>query len=253
VPRLLVSFAKPEKAAKYKTSLSEVGGPDLAIGEAWSTAPPPPDGWGALASSADGLLLTGGSDIDPSRYGEATHPEAGVEVVAARDEMEWQLLAAARARRVPVFAICRGHQVVNAFLGGKLWQDLGEASAEAGSAHDHRTGERRRLVHPVAPGPAPGSLRDLLAAAGPLQVNSLHHQAVKTPGRGLAVAAMGPAGVIEATEMVDPDWWVWSVQWHPEELLEPGDHPLNRRLFERFLEAAAARARRRGSAEVLSR
>jgi len=251
VQRVLVSFARQDKARKYKDSITGVGGESTAVVDACSASSPPAGGWRALVDGADGLLLTGGLDVEPWRYGEAPHATAGVETLPERDAMEWELLAAARAQRVPVLAICRGHQVVNAFLGGTLWQDLGEASATAKRAHDLRDGDRRRLAHPIAVAPGSGRLRELLAATGPFAVNSLHHQAVKSPGRGMEVAAVGPGDVIEATGLADPDWWVWSVQWHPEELLEPGDHPFNRTLFEQFL--AAARARREGGVEAARR
>ncbi|KAB2958477.1 MAG: gamma-glutamyl-gamma-aminobutyrate hydrolase family protein [Thermoanaerobaculia bacterium] len=251
--RILVSFAKPEKVRKYKDSIRGVGGPGVEVGEAWSAVAPPADGWGALAQGFDGLLLSGGVDVEPARYGETLDPAAGVEVLPVRDAMEWDLLAAARARRIPVLGICRGHQVVNAFLGGTLWQDLGALGAGVRAAHRHDPDRRRELAHSVEAVPGAHPLQALFSARAPFPVNSFHHQAVKSPGRGMVVAATGPGGVIEATGLADPDWWVWSVQWHPEELVEAGDHPFNRTLFEHFLEAAATRSRQREGVEVTLR
>lgn len=248
--RILVSFAKLEKAERYKSSIRGGGGSSVVVGEAWSAAAPPATGWGALVADADGLLLTGGVDVDPARYGEPIDPAAGVEVDSRRDAMEWSLLEAARARRIPVLAICRGHQVVNAFLGGTLWQDLGALGAESRAIHRRDSADRRRLAHAVEAVPGDHPLQQLFSEHSPFLVNSFHHQAVKSPGRAMVVSARGPGGVIEATGLADPDWWLWSVQWHPEELVEAGDHPFNRTLFERFLGAAAARSRRREGAEV---
>lgn len=247
---VLLSFAKQDKAKKYKDSLKGVGGPGVEVGEAWSAEAPPAGGWAALVGRADGLVLSGGVDVEPARYGERLEPSAGVEINLERDAMEWSLLEAARARRTPVLAICRGHQVVNAFLGGTLWQDLGAVGDETREIHRRDPADRRRLAHAVEAVPGDHPLQRLVSGPSPFLVNSFHHQAVKSPGRSMIVAARGPGGVIEATGLADPDWWVWSVQWHPEELVEAGDHPFNRTLFERFLEAAAARSQRREGAEV---
>lgn len=248
---VLLSFARQDKAKKYKESLKRVGGPGVEVLEAWSAEAPPAGGWAALVGRADGLVLSGGVDVEPARYGETLDPSAGVEVLEVRDAMEWELLATARDLRIPVLGICRGHQVVNAFLGGTLWQDLGTLGAGVRAAHRHDPDRRRELAHPVEAVPGEHPLQQLFSGASPFSVNSFHHQAVKAPGRGMVVAATGPGAVIEATALADPSWWVWSVQWHPEELVEAGDHPFNRTLFERFLDAAAAaRSRQREGVEV---
>lgn len=251
--RILLSFAKLDKAEKYKSSIRGVGGPGVEVGEAWSAVALPAVGWRALVENFDGLLLSGGVDVEPARYGEALDLAAGVDINFERDAMEWELLAAARERRIPVLGICRGHQVVNAFLGGTLFQDLGALGAGVREAHRHDPERRRELAHDVEAVPGEHPLQRLLAAHTPFAVNSFHHQAVKAIGRGMIVAATGPQGVVEATALADPSWWVWSVQWHPEELVEAGDHPFNRTLFEHFLEAAAARSRPREGVEVTLR
>lgn len=235
--RIVVSYAHPDKAQKYRDSLKGVDGFDVEIVDAHSSAAPPPGGWRELVSSSHGLLLTGGADVEPSRYGEATDLTAGVYTVPARDAMEWDLLEAARAARRPVLAICRGHQLVNAFLGGKLWQDLGELDATVKARHEPPAATRRDLAHGLDVGPGSDPLSELLRRSAPVEVNSLHHQGVRELGTGLAVAATSPDGVIEAMAFRDPSWWLWSVQWHPEELTEPGDHPVHRELFRGFLGA----------------
>ncbi len=241
--RIVVSFAKKQKAEKYKDSIRESASGRIEIGEAWSAVGPPAGGWCSLLADADGLLLTGGVDVEPARYGEALDSSAGLEVDQARDAMEWDLLAAARNRRVPVLGICRGHQVVNSFLGGSLHQDLGALGPEIRTAHDPDPENRRHLAHAMSASPGSLPLQRLLAGSGPALVNSLHHQAVRRPGGGMIVAGVGPGGVIEATEHEDPSWWVWTVQWHPEELIAGGDSPLHWTLFESFLAAAKVASR----------
>lgn len=235
--KIVVSFARPHKAETYKRALKRVDGFDVEILDAYSAAAPPPAGWRELISTADGLLLTGGADVEPSRYGEAEDPSAGVYTTPERDAMEWELLEAARATRRPVLAICRGHQVVNAFLGGTLWQDLGQLGAEFKQAHDPDESDRRRLAHRLDVRVDPLPFNAFLRNFAPLEVNSVHHQGVRELGAGLAVAATSPDGLIEAMAFCDPSWWLWAVQWHPEELTEPGDHPAHGALFRGFLEA----------------
>lgn len=235
--RIVVSYSKPHKALKYKDSLKGVNGFGLEIVDAHSGAAAPPGGWTTLLEDSQGLLLTGGSDVEPKRYGEATDPDAGVHTTPGRDAMEWELLAAARAARRPVLAICRGHQLVNAFLGGTLWQDLGAAGVEVKRRHDPDESDRRRLAHGIEVGAGSNPCSEFFRAFGPIEVNSLHHQAVRTLADGLDVVATSTDGVIEAMSWRDPSWWLWSVQWHPEELTEPDDHPVHRELFHRFLAA----------------
>lgn len=246
MPRIVVSYAKPDRARRYKDALRESAGPEIEIVDAWS-AEPPAGSWSDLIAGADGLLLTGGGDVAPWRYGEAERPEAGVHVDEARDEMEWSLLDAARARKLPVLGICRGQQVINAFLGGTLWQDLGESEPVARAGHPDSGEERAALVHGLDVVGRKHPLGELLADRE-LRVNSLHHQAVRDPAPGLAVIAEGPSGVVEALAGDDPDWWVWSVQWHPEELVCAADDPAHRSLFAAFVAAARESERRRAGA-----
>jgi putative glutamine amidotransferase len=241
VPRVVLSFSNPAKAQKYRDALAAAAPAgarlELIAADSHRTAPGEA---GDLLAGADGLLLTGGPDVVPARYGEPLDPGAGVESIPERDALEWALLEAARARRTPVLGICRGHQVVHAFLGGTLWQDLERFEAGAKDRHDPDHDDRRRLAHAIAPLAGDHPLQRLLAAAGALPVNSLHHQAVRDAAPGTVVAAAAPDGVIEASAVDDPSWWVWAVQWHPEELVAPGDAPLHRELFARFLAAASA-------------
>jgi putative glutamine amidotransferase len=174
----------------------------------------------------DGLLLPGGWDLDPELYGEPPAPELGP-VDRDLDEAEIDLVRKAHGEGLPVLGICRGQQVINVALGGTLVQHLPE--------HDVREHGRKHLAHTVRV--APGS--ELAAAVGgpELEVNSLHHQAVKEVAPGLTPAAFSEDGVIESLQ--DPDGSIVAVQCHPEELAT--DLAWAQTLFARFV----ARARRR--------
>jgi putative glutamine amidotransferase len=164
---------------------------------------------------ARGLVLCGGVDVVPERYGEETLPDANVETFPERDDLEWGLLDAARAARIPVWAICRGLQVLNVWLGGSLWQDL---PTQRPGAVDHSVADAPDTIAHAVRITAPGApLGELLAAEVP-RVNSRHHQAVKRLADGLLPVAESPDGLIEAAVLTDPDWWVHGVQWHPENL-----------------------------------
>ncbi len=168
---------------------------------------------GEILDSAGGLLLTGGEDIDPKLYGAPPHAKLG-EINPLRDATELALLAAARERRIPVLAICRGIQLLNVAYGGTLFQDL---PSEHPSAIDHDPpNDASARTHDVAM----TSGTRLAAATGVTQmsVNSYHHQAVHRLGAGLRITATAPDGVIEGVEVDDPSWWALSVQWHPEDL-----------------------------------
>lgn len=185
---------------------------------------------GALAL-ADGLLLTGGHDVDPARYGAL--PSPALEAIdPARDALDFALFQGAWDRRLPILAICRGLQVVNVALGGTLWQDL---PTEHPGPVQHNQGEpRANRSHDVAI--APGS-RLARIAGDALRVNSFHHQAVRNPAPGLRVTATASDGVIEAMESDDQQRWLLAVQWHPEEFHAAADSA-DQRLFAALAEAA---------------
>lgn len=203
-----------------------------------------------LPDRFDGLLLAGGNDVAPARYGEATLSPT-VDVYPERDTLDFDLLARALALEVPVLGICRGLQLLNVALGGTLWQDLP-------SQRDHGIPHARYvedgflpglLVHPVRPcGPSesPGPLGALLGGAGVIDVNSRHHQAVKDLAPGLVPAALSPDGLVEAFEAVWPVNLA-AVQWHPEDLVAS---PVQRGIFVQLVREA--RARRGGGAAISS-
>ena len=199
----------------------------------------------ALHELLDGLVLTGGEDVAPERYGEDVH-HPSVEAVPERDALELQLLEWALADDLPLLAICRGVQVLNVGLGGTLYQDL--ATGRPGPlVHDQGLGEsprpRTEPHHPVTV--RSGScLADVLGLET-VEVNSMHHQGIKALAPALVPVAHAPDGLVEGVEPVDAARWSFllGVQWHPEELARAGHAP-SRRLFERFVAAAAKRAAR---------
>ena len=189
----------------------------------------------AMLEGMAGLILTGGEDVHPAHYGAAAHPALG-EVHAGRDAFEIALVRAARARRLPTLAICRGVQVLNVALGGTLVQDL---PSEHPAALPHDGGwARSDRVHALHV--ASGSRLAAAIGATDATINSMHHQALARLAEGLVPVAHAPDGVVEGVEWAGDDWWMTGVQWHPEELTETAE-AWDRALFAAF--AAAARSR----------
>lgn len=188
----------------------------------------------ALLDGMHGLLLTGGEDVDPAHYGAAPHAALG-DVHASRDAFELALVAAARARRLPTLAICRGIQVVNVALGGTLVQDIPSEWPDA-IEHDG-AGARDDRVHGMQ---VDGASRLAVAlGAARLTVNSFHHQSIATVAPGLETVARAPDGVIEGVQWSDDEWWMLGVQWHPEELTGTTES-WDRNLFLAFATACRA-------------
>lgn len=158
-----------------------------------------------------GLLLAGGGDIEPSRYGGGHHPEVyGVD--PARDAAELALLVAALGAGIPIFAICRGMQILNVALGGTLHQHLPDLQ---GMDLHGQPGRDLSVVHDVKV--TEGTLLAQAAGRSVLRCTSHHHQAVDMLGTGLTAVAASGDGLVEALELEDPDGrWVLGVQWHPE-------------------------------------
>ena len=173
----------------------------------------------AIVSKLDVLVFTGGADVDPARYGAPRSPKCCAPD-PLRDEFEFRLLAAARARRLPVVGICRGCQLVNVGFGGTLWQDLPSEFPKGTNVVSHGAGEylhpeRHPAAHTVKI--VSGTrLADVLGDAD-LAVNSHHHQAVKRLANGFRVTAVAPDGVIEGYE--GTDYPVFGLQFHPESLV----------------------------------
>ena len=186
----------------------------------------------AIYQSLDGLLLSGGGDIHPARYGEAIHEKCG-RITPERDETEMTLTCWAVDDGLPLLAICRGIQVLNVALGGSLYQDI-QAQVPGAMAHTWYPNHPRDLrAHDVAVSPGT-RLADIMGTPS-MGVNSLHHQAVKEVAPRLVVTARAPDELVEALEVEDHPFAV-AVQWHPEELA-PDDAPAQR-LFDALVEAS---------------
>ena len=164
----------------------------------------------AMLAMCDGFLFTGGQDVSPELYGEEALPLCG-ELCPGRDWMERPLLLEALERDKSVLGICRGLQLINAVLGGTLYQDL--PAQRPSPCNHHMDAPYDRPEHPVELTEG-GPLRALLGGAG-TGVNSCHHQGIKTVAPGLSVMAQAPDGVVEAVWMPGKRF-VWAVQWHPE-------------------------------------
>ena len=178
----------------------------------------------AALAAVRGLVLTGGEDVAPDRYGATPHPRLG-DVDPVRDAAELALIAAARSRRLPILAICRGIQILNVALGGTLYQDL-DSERPGAVPHSDETGEHAVRV-------AAGSLLERTLGMRAATVNSRHHQAIRDLAPGLKAVAWADDGVIEGAEPSDANApWMVAVQWHPEDLTE-------RALFDGFARAVA--------------
>lgn len=181
----------------------------------------------ALLARVDGLLLTGGPDVDPAEYGEKRKPCCG-DCSMCRDAMEIPLCREALTRRMPILAICRGMQILSCVLGGNLYQDL---ASQFGTQLNHpRYDAAGDPVHDVEI--KPNTLLSSIVGAGMLHVNSRHHQGIKMLGKGLRVNAKAPDGLIEGVELLDHPF-VLGVQWHPESLSDR--YPEHQRLFDAFV------------------
>jgi len=199
---------------------------------------PPTENSGAaerIAEAINGLLLTGGGDVDPSFFNEEPHPQIE-SVDPIRDAMEIAIIRSARARGIPIFGICRGIQILNVAMGGGLLQHID--SARRGAVSHRQRSAVRSLWHSIDI--EAGSLLERLMGRGPLRVNSYHHQAVGEVAPGLAVSARSRDGIIEAVEANDGAP-VLGVQFHPERTAP--DDPPSRALFEWLVREAVERQR----------
>jgi putative glutamine amidotransferase len=180
---------------------------DRAGGVALLLPPAPPAHAAAVLDGLDGLLLSGGADVDPQRYEASPHPRSGAPC-PDRDAWEMALLEVALDRDLPVLAVCRGMQVLNVALGGDLVQHLPD---EVGThLHQPRIGTYGRHVVDLTPESRLGEI-----VGSRVHIRTYHHQAVRTLGKGLVPCGWAEDGIVEAVELAERRW-VFGVQWHPE-------------------------------------
>ena len=188
----------------------------------------------ATIARVDGLLLSGGADIDPGTWGQPALREAWPGQ-PDRDRWELALYRAALRRRVPILGVCRGCQLINVAEGGTLWSDVPTLRPRPAEVPEvtHRSEETYdQLTHTLSVEPH-SEAAALFHGAAPV-VNSVHHQGIREVGLGLRVTARAPDGLPEAVERRGEPW-VLGVQWHPEWM---GDDAVQARLLHRFVSLA---------------
>ena len=211
----------------YIRAIHHVGGtpvviPAVVVGDDWDT----------LFDRLDGLLLSGGGDIDPAYYGEESEPWMG-QVDVERDVSELGLVRKWLEHERPLMAICRGHQVLNVALGGTLYQDI---AAHIPNALDHAYSPARPMENPVhTVSLDPDCAIATILGSTALEVNSAHHQAVKVGADRLKIVGRASDGVVEAIELPGHPFCI-GVQWHPEAMVKTSNTMWP--IFEAFVAAA---------------
>ncbi|KJL29960.1 gamma-glutamyl-gamma-aminobutyrate hydrolase family protein [Microbacterium oxydans] len=219
--------------AEYAAPVEAAGGAVVLL--------PPTAGVDEVLDRLDGLVLSGGQDVHPGRYG--AEPQQGKDYDPARDEFETALALGARRRGLPVLAICRGLQVSNVAFGGSLLVDI-----PVTEHHEQVRGADQQLAarHPILL--AEDSRLAALYGTRQRTVNTIHHQSIDVLAPGLRPVAWAPDGVIEAVES-NGDWPFWAVQWHPEKMIAPDEAAEEMPLFAAFVSAASENAAEHPAAE----
>lgn len=182
-----------------------------------------------LAGRLDGLLLSGGGDIDPFLFGEEPIPALG-SITPDRDWLEGLLIQRFLDRGKPILGICRGCQILNVVAGGSMYQDIYSQKKEMALLQHAQQAPRDHVSHFITI--AKGSLLSRILGEGPEKVNSFHHQAVDHMAPGFIVSARSSDGVVEAFESKNHPF-VLGVQWHPEDLFLK--YPTMAKLFSAFV------------------
>jgi putative glutamine amidotransferase len=223
----LIAILPNRKPADYVTSIERTGARTLLVDRER-------DATRDVLQRAGGILLAGGGDVDPSRYGESADGSYDAAEVG-RDEYETDIIRRAIERDLPLLAICRGIQILNVALGGSLIQDI--PTQHPGSLNHRLPDPKWAIAHDVAV--ATGSrlhsiMHDRINASGLMPVNSRHHQSIKDVAPALRVTGTAPDAIVEAVERHGSTFCL-GVQWHPENFLE---HDEFAPLFRAFVDAA---------------
>lgn len=189
----------------------------------------------ALLDRLDGLVLSGGGDIDPGRYGAGPH-ESVYAVDPLRDQFEIALARGAAKRRLPTLAICRGMQIANVAFGGTLFEDI---ATQSPNALEHRCHGRAATEPQHTVELDPDSTTAKALGKDLVDVNTIHHQSLRVVSEQFRVTGRAPDGIIEAVEPTDTSWPMWAVQWHPEYL--GGDDGPSLALFQALVAATVDR------------
>lgn len=213
--------------AEYVDAVRRAGGIPLLI-------PPGESQWEALRGYLDGVVLTGGGDIDPRAYGGRDH-ETIYNLDHERDASELALGRQVVETGLPTLGICRGMQILNVTLGGSLIEHLPD---EVGEQVIHRAPPREPIPHSISV--IPDSRLAAVTRELEFSCSSWHHQAIRRLAPGLKVVALAPDHTIEAVELPGHPWLV-AVQWHPE--LTAAYDPIQQRLFDALVQAALQRRR----------
>lgn len=187
-----------------------------------------------LIQDIDGLLLTGGGDINPLLFGEEPQPRLG-RVLTARDVNEMRWTEIALQHNIPILGICRGLQILNVALGGTIYQDIYSQSKRDRLLHT-QTSPRSETSHYVYL--KENSQLQKIMMKSKIKVNSFHHQAIKDVASELSIVGQASDGIIEAVEHKQAHFCI-GVQWHPEELAKKGEEN-SKKLFDEFIAVASA-------------
>jgi putative glutamine amidotransferase len=225
------TFDRYVLSANYPNAVLAAGGIPIIL-------PPQVDHAGALLDRLDGLLLSGGADIDPAVYGDSDVHPTTYGISPLRDRFEFALLHEALDRDLPLLCICRGIQILNVGLGGTLYQDVADQFDRRLSHRQQDLGLESAAPSHAVRATTGGLLAEVYGVAS-IQTNSFHHQAVKDLAPDLRIEGRTDDGLIEAVSLPARDF-VLGVQWHPEMMFQRHDEHL--RPFERLIAVATARS-----------